>query len=792
MKLYYVLILLALFNTSLLATPNAPSDLILEPLSSSSVKISWRDNSHNETGFKIFRDDHLITITPPNQTLFTDTGLKPATTYRYTVRATDDPRYGSQGSHAVSTYKEKYEGNTIVYYPSDISKDHKTPLIFFCPGFKSSDPKDYETLLRFIASHGYSVIYAKDYYGNVTSFIDRFEKMLEPDNDVLPYVDTTRIGVIGHSSGGGDTFKVLDHFSKKGYGTNGRFLMALDPWFAFGMNSDQMRNLPSNTNLLIQRYDSVDRKSNDTDARIVLSEYALLDAIPDDQKDYQLYTPATHHYPNGNRPVSQMQALLKPLDALMAYTFEGKADAHDIALENGSDHPYEDGIETVREIWTYDYRCNTHANRSEVMDIDYCYQYLGGKRYPPDTIFDDRREASVPKPGYLKSYTDPIFGNKVTRITDRAHQADNQHNYPKTQSWNADMSLMRLGYRIYNADNFSESDITKDQHIRGTLTEMKWSGYQPDIFYGIDVRGDRFVFVRAKIEDDHTISYHDMPNATFLKSEYDELKLGKYEGNLDYQDNYVLFAGRKKGTNRVTLILYHIKDNFGNDINQTVAQKTFPDMKWYVEDANGDFEVNSDYKNQMFDWASVSALGKYVVVNYRSKKGDREQEYTIEEYDYHLNHIRRLAESAAHGDLGVDANGKEVFVQFGFGTINGESNRGIWSYPLDGSPRIRLLPDKYNGGHISCRNYQRPGWCYVNTRYLDKRDPNNIKGKREVFALKLDGSGTVERFAQTHNSTQNAGYVQVGVSPDGTQVLFASDWGDVDGVIDTYLVRLLE
>jgi len=723
--------------------------------------------------------------------LFFHNSFNTEASYTFRVAPASAPNnYGQAGSHDVSTYTEADNGNSIVYYPSDIAHMPKTPLLFFCPGWNSQDPASYETLLRFIASHGYSVIYAKDHYGDPATLIRRFEKILDNNNDVLPYVDTTRIGVIGHSSGGGDTFKILDHFSQKGYGANGRLLMALDPWFAFGMNSDAMRHLPANTNVVIQRYDNADRTNNETDARIPLSEYALLGNIADNKKDYQVYTPATHGYPTGSRSVAQMQGLLEPLGALMAYTFENDANAHHAALENGSDHPYNDGVETVRPLWTYDYRCNSHGNRAEVMEIDYCHQYLGGKHYPADTVFDEQPEANIPKPDYLASYIDPIFGNKVTRITDRANQNANAHNYPKTQSWNADMSLIRLGYRLYNADDFSESSLTQNQHLRGSLTEMKWSGYDPDVFYGIDVRSDRFVFMKAKINDDNTITYTDMPNATFMKSEYDELKLGKYEGNLDYQDNYVVFAGRKKDTNRVTLIVYHLQNNYGTTYNQIVAQKTFNEMKWYAEDANGNFNTSSSQANQMFDWASISALGNYVIVNYRSKKGDPEQEYTIEQYDRSLNHIRRLAESAAHGDLGVDANGKEVYVQFGFGTLNGVSNIGIWEYPLDGSSRIRLLPDKYNGGHISCRNYQRPGWCYVNTRYLDTRDEDHPKGQREVFAIKLDDTQTVERFAQTHNTTGRAWAVQVGVSPDGTQVLFASDFGDANGVIDTYHVSL--
>jgi Tol biopolymer transport system component len=44
-----------------------------------------------------------------------------------------------------------------------------------------------------------------------------------------------------------------------------------------------------------------------------------------------------------------------------------------------------------------------------------------------------------------------------------------------------------------------------------------------------------------------------------------------------------------------------------------------------------------------------------------------------------------------------------------------------------------------------------------------------------VFALKLDGSGLVNRFAQTH--TTGADNSHGGVNPDGTKILFDSRWG---------------
>jgi dienelactone hydrolase len=716
-------------------------------------------------------------------------GEHTSTTVRVTLQV--KVNYGEAGSHEVLTHEEVDTADSIVYYPSDVSQDKKVPLLFFLPGFQSQDHTSYQSLLRFIASRGYAVIYAKDYWADTDKFIERFEKMLDENNEMLPYIDTTRIGVVGHSSGGGDTFRILEHFSNKGYGENGRFVMALDPWFAFEMNSASMRNLPQNSNILIQRYED-EAYPNTQDPRITLSLYALLDSVELAHKDYQVYAPATHSYPAGSKEFEEMQGVLKPLGALMAYTFEEDEDAREVALENGSDTPYEDGLEIMNDIQSYAYRCNSHKNLAEVMEIDYCHQYEGGKVYPQSTVFDDQEIANVAQPEYLESYVDPLFENRVTRITDRENQTANAHNYPKTQSWNANSTLIRLGYRLYNADDFSESILTRDEHLRGSLTEMKWSTFDANVFYGMDVRSDRFVFMKATIDpNEGSISYIDMPNATFMKSDYDELKIGKYEGNLDYQDNYVVFAGRKKDTNRVTLIVYHLHDNYGGTYNRIEANET-TEMLWYVEDEEGNFNTDGGSDNQMFDWASVSAKGNYVIVNYRSKKGDDEQEYSIEQYYKNLHHVRRLAEHGNHGDLGVDANGKEVYVQFGFGSLNGESNLGIWMYGLDGSKRVQLLPDKYNGGHISCRNFQRPGWCYVNTRYLDTRDSDHIIGKREAFALKLDETQTVQRFAQTHNSTENAGYTQVNVSPDGTQLLFASDWNNTENVIDTYHVKVGE
>ena len=193
----------------------------------------------------------------------------------------DEQQFGLVGSHATTTYTAGNYAYTTIYYPTDLaSLETKTPLLFFASGWFGNPETSakYETLLKFIASQGYTIIYTDE--GSTTTAqhsIDAYKRILNTDfviNNISPYVDTTKTGVIGHSAGGGITFTILDYFSnEEGYGANGRFIMALDPWYAFGMTSEKMKNLPSNTNISIIKFGEGGNNVGDgTDARIPLTE----------------------------------------------------------------------------------------------------------------------------------------------------------------------------------------------------------------------------------------------------------------------------------------------------------------------------------------------------------------------------------------------------------------------------------------------------------------------------------------------------------------------------------------
>jgi hypothetical protein len=83
--------------------PAAPTNLTAEPVSSSQIGLTWKDNANNETGFKIERDSEVIDTVGANVTSYSDTGLQASTTYTYRVRAYNNAGNSSYSNVASAT-----------------------------------------------------------------------------------------------------------------------------------------------------------------------------------------------------------------------------------------------------------------------------------------------------------------------------------------------------------------------------------------------------------------------------------------------------------------------------------------------------------------------------------------------------------------------------------------------------------------------------------------------------------------------------------------------------------------
>jgi hypothetical protein len=67
--------------------PSAPTSLFSSESTTTSVELRWLDSSNEESGYKIIRDGSLITTLEQNIVSYLDTGLKPATSYDYSIIA---------------------------------------------------------------------------------------------------------------------------------------------------------------------------------------------------------------------------------------------------------------------------------------------------------------------------------------------------------------------------------------------------------------------------------------------------------------------------------------------------------------------------------------------------------------------------------------------------------------------------------------------------------------------------------------------------------------------------------
>ncbi len=262
-------------------------------------------------------------------------------------------------------------GDLTLFRPKTHLK--KLPIVLFAPGWGSHSADDYRTLLRFIARQGYCAIYAPDMeVYSAQNAIERFET-IERNATLSRTLDFSRFGVVGHSSGGGLAFSIFEHFSRRGWGSRGGMIVAMASWFAFGMDTQKLAQLPEQTHLLMVQFG----EDRSTDPRIPLTLYTHTLSIPYAQKEYIVIPGTDHGYPAGSPPFDTLSPLLKPIDALMAYTFEGDQDAYHDALEGGSDDPVASNLQELLPSERYPYPCyGEGAPLEEVLqssDIDYCH-----------------------------------------------------------------------------------------------------------------------------------------------------------------------------------------------------------------------------------------------------------------------------------------------------------------------------------------------------------------------------------------------------------------------------------
>jgi predicted esterase len=262
--------------------------------------------------------------------------------------------FGANGPHAVvcdSFPSPQWAGkNVYVFHPADTDK--KYPLILFCHGMGAADPAVYGPLITNIVSRGHVLVLSpyKSFAGDPRQrkkyriLMSGFEAAVER---FISCIDTTRIGIIGHSYGGGAVPAIAWHsVVENQWGANGVFLYIMAPWYCHFITEEEFDAFPSRAFLVMETF----RDDRVNDRRMAVDIFDNI-AVPDSQKifielqsdsipGYRLI--ADHSVPtgpadkDGAENALDFYGIYKFIDAIADHVFRGDASAGQIALDTGN------------------------------------------------------------------------------------------------------------------------------------------------------------------------------------------------------------------------------------------------------------------------------------------------------------------------------------------------------------------------------------------------------------------------------------------------------------------------
>jgi len=379
------------------------------------------------------------------------------------------------------------------------------------------------------------------------------------------------------------------------------------------------------------------------------------------------------------------------------------------------------------------------------------------------TDWNARPTTAMAKPGYLAPVTEPDFGTRLVRITGDpgtpitlagGGTAGTWGNlagdaYAKEPVWNADQSLMVL--RVMDSPGgplFLDGNTYQPLFRRGSVPGTfgpKWHPTNPDLMVYINANGSVGLWnVRTQAT-----------SLVYSTSAYNNASPGAGEGNVSANGYMVVQANRNADGHKVAYAVDVTSGARGGDIDLTNAGVS------------------------AVDWVSVSQLGGYVVVD-----------GTIDGAGQRVKAWNRAtgAQTAywptnpmGHFDLGVNAAGREV--AFGAASGGAYPTRFV-TLDLGNGTVAPMSPATSWDWHASTRNTRRQGWGYASTNNL-----TSFVLSGEIYALKLDGSQSVERYGHFRsNQTDYEAAPFPSPSPDGKRIVFRSNWGASSGrPVQTYV-----
>jgi hypothetical protein len=185
---------------------------------------------------------------------------------------------------------------------------------------------------------------------------------------------------------------------------------------------------------------------------------------------------------------------------------------------------------------------------------------------------------------------------------------------------------------------------------------------------------------------------------------------------------------------------------------------------------------------------TISPLGTYILCFQNLLDGTEQR--AIFTVDGTLHQRWTDHHRPGHGDLTVDADGSEVYV--GISKSNPDKFQVIKRRLSDG--KATSLTAYGQAEHASARAVARGDWVFLSYG----GDPQEVSANpgwapyaREVIAVRIDGSGAIRRIVQTRNPPSDYwSETHASPSPNGSQVIWSSNWGVPGGPVYEFVARL--
>ncbi|RUX32503.1 hypothetical protein EOA23_08750 [Mesorhizobium sp. M2A.F.Ca.ET.042.01.1.1] len=359
-------------------------------------------------------------------------------------------------------------------------------------------------------------------------------------------------------------------------------------------------------------------------------------------------------------------------------------------------------------------------------------------------------------PEYLQAALDPATGTSFTLITkpgllgnDVACRNYCSHRYSSAQAWNSDQTLLVISNGCGGLC-FLDGQTYVPLFRRAQSAECEWHPRDPSMMICV---GGQEIFTWAPRTNRKQV--------LFVSTDGSILQFGPYKGNPSRDGSRIAVrAVRQDGTMVV----------FAFDLLQ---RRKFAEIDLaQIEGSNGA--------------CSISPLGINIVC---IQKGDVEHTF-IFSVDGNLRQKWTEHHRPGHGDMTVDADGCEIYV--GISKSDPDKFQVIKRRLADG--KVTSLMRYGEAQHASLRSLGRPGWVFLSY----SGDPGEVSKHpdwapyaREIIALRTDGSGEVRRIAQTRNAPSDYwSETHASPSPDGSQVIWSSNWGLPGGPVYDFVTRV--